>query len=83
MGIVLALMSDSDATLLGVCLMLYGAFAFGFALGRYPDRQGDGIFEGLPAWVALGIIALILGVVIALAVNAGDCVPGECDQPGP
>jgi len=86
MSAVLAVMSDANATVLGVCLMLYGTFAFGFTLGRYPDRQGEGIFEGLPAWVALGMIALILGVIIALAVNTSGCAPGECDgleRPGP
>lgn len=74
----LAVMSDSNATLLGVCLMLYGAFSLGFAVAQ--GQQGDGIFEGLPAWAALGMIALILGVIIVLAVNTsgcGDCAPED------
>jgi hypothetical protein len=73
--------SDSEFTLFGVLLMLYGAYGLGFAQGRYPDDRGD--FDVLPNWVKVAMVAAVIGIVIVLAANAVDYAPGECDRPGP
>ena len=35
--------TSGEWTFLGVALLLYTAYAFGFAQGRYPDDEGDRI----------------------------------------
>ena len=74
-------LSKGDYTFFGVLFLLFGAYGLGFAQGRFPDRAGQG-WGGLPGWVQLAVAAFIAGVVIVLAANATDCLPGEC-EPGP
>jgi hypothetical protein len=71
--------SDGTWTFLGVVLLLYAAFAGGFAQGRHPGGE----FNKYPSWVQWAMLAAILGVVFVIAGNAPPCELGECEPPGP
>ena len=72
-------LSNGDYTFIGVLLMVYGAYGFGFAQGRWPDAKMGS--DQLPLWVKLAFVAAIVGFLMALVASSGDYIPE--DRPGP
>jgi len=54
--------SQDDTRVAAVILMLYGAYAVGWARGRRPDET--------PMWIQLGIVALICGVLMIIGLDS-------------
>jgi len=69
--------TSGEWTFLGVALLLYTAYAFGFAQGRYPDDEGERIWQQ-PGWIQAALVTGVAGILMVIIANGTDCLPGEC-----